>query len=132
MLGESENDRKVVDVFYTCDPTNHGTIRFKSDLARNRCVNMMQRKTPSVEKIQGNILFRYVVYMEERNLQKQGGFAKLLINQTRMIPLDRIFAHIERRTIRTYGRMVKPQWKQLRKKHSNTTNSLVFRHKSSN
>ena len=108
MLGESENDRKVVDVFYTCDPTNHGTIRFKSDLARNRCVNMMQRKTPSVKKIQGKILFRYVVDMEERNLQKQGGFAKLLINQTQMIPLDRIFTHIERRTIRSNGRMVKP------------------------
>ena len=91
VLGESENDRKMVDVFYTCDPTNHGTIRFKSDLARNRCVNMMQRKTPSVEKIQGKLLFRYVVDMEERNLQKQGGFAKLLVNQTQMIPLDRFF-----------------------------------------
>ena len=77
-----ENDRKVVDVFSTCDPTNHGTSRFTSDLARNRCVNMMQRKTPSVEKMQVKITFRHVVDMEERNLQKQGGLAKLLINQT--------------------------------------------------
>ena len=97
--GESENDRKVVDVFSTCDPTNHGTSRFTSDLARNRCVNMMQRKTPSVEKMQVKITFRHVVDMEERNLQKQGGLAKLLINQTQMVPLDRIFAHRERRTI---------------------------------
>ena len=97
--GESENDRKVVDNFSTCDPTNHGTSRFTSDLARNRCVNMMQRKTPSVEKMQVKITFRHVVDMEERNLQKQGGLAKLLINQTQMVPLDRIFTHRERRTI---------------------------------
>ena len=74
VLGESENDRKVVDVFSTCDPTNHGTSRFTSDLARNRCVNMMQRKTPSLEKMQVKITFRHVVDMEE--------------SQTQMIPQD--------------------------------------------
>ena len=43
---------------------------------------MMQRKTPSVEKIQVKTIFRYVMDMEERNLQRQAGFAKLPIKNS--------------------------------------------------